>query len=161
MQDKASLPYRRGVGIVLFDKAGRVFAARRLDTADAWQMPQGGIDAGETPRQAALRELEEEIGTAQAEFLAETEGWLTYDLPDDLVGKVWKGRYRGQTQKWFAFRFTGGDADIDINTAHPEFAEWRWVPFDRLVELIVPFKRELYRAVCSEFAALARKLAEP
>ena len=161
MQDKASLPYRRGVGIVLFDKAGRVFAARRLDTADAWQMPQGGIDAGETPRQAALRELEEEIGTAQAEFLAETEGWLTYDLPDDLVGKVWKGRYRGQTQKWFAFRFTGGDADIDINTAHPEFAEWRWVPFDRLVELIVPFKRELYRAVCSEFAALARELAEP
>lgn len=157
--DPASLPYRRGVGIVLFNRDGLVFTARRLDTrVEAWQMPQGGIDEGETPLQAALRELKEEIGTDAAEVIAETRGWLTYDLPAELVGKVWKGRYRGQTQKWFALRFTGQDADIDINTEHPEFAEWRWSPFDRLVDRIVPFKRELYRAVCREFAPLAEKL---
>ncbi len=155
----ADLPYRRGVGVVLFNRVGQVFAARRLDAVDAWQMPQGGIDEGETPWQAALRELEEEIGTARADFIAETADWLTYDLPAELVGKVWKGRYRGQTQKWFALRFTGVDTDIDINTEHPEFAEWRWVPFERLVDLIVPFKRELYRTVCQEFASIARRLA--
>jgi putative (di)nucleoside polyphosphate hydrolase len=157
--DPATLPYRQGVGLVLFNTAGQVFAARRIDTDGlAWQMPQGGIDKGETPEQAALRELEEEIGTAKAEIIGQSQDWLTYDLPDHLVGKVWKGKYRGQKQKWFALRFTGQDADIDINTEHPEFCEWRWVAFDDLVELIVPFKRDLYRAVVAEFAPLAKSL---
>ncbi len=160
MTNPAGLPYRRGVGLVLFNRQGEVFAARRLDSeVEAWQMPQGGIDPGETPEQAAIRELEEEIGTAKAEIIGATSGWLTYDLPPELVGKVWKGRYRGQVQKWFALRFTGSDGDIDIHTAHPEFCEWRWVPFDSLVDLIVPFKRDLYRAVTTELAPLARQLA--
>jgi putative (di)nucleoside polyphosphate hydrolase len=157
--DPSHLPYRRGVGLMLFNRQGRVFAARRLDTpGEAWQMPQGGIDHGETPRQAAMRELGEEIGTEKAEIIGEMDDWLTYDLPAELIGKVWKGRYRGQTQKWFALIFTGNDGDIDIATAHPEFCEWRWTPFDQLVSLIVPFKRELYRAVTLEFAPIARRL---
>jgi putative (di)nucleoside polyphosphate hydrolase len=154
-----SLPYRLGVGLVLFNAEGLVWVGRRLDQqGDAWQMPQGGIDEGETPEQAALRELEEEIGTARAEIIAESKDWLTYELPPDLLGVAWKGRYRGQKQKWFALRFIGQDADISIDTEHPEFAEWRWVAFDRLVELIVPFKRDLYRQVTAEFAGLAKTL---
>jgi len=154
-----SLPYRLGVGLVLFNAEGLVWVGRRLDQkGDAWQMPQGGIDEGETPEQAALRELEEEIGTARADIIAESKDWLTYELPPDLLGVAWKGRYRGQKQKWFALRFTGQDADITIETEHPEFAEWRWVAFDRLVELIVPFKRDLYRQVTAEFAGLAKTL---
>jgi putative (di)nucleoside polyphosphate hydrolase len=157
--DIASFPYRHGVGLVVFNPQGLVFAAKRIDTrADAWQMPQGGIDDGETPEIAALRELEEEIGTNKAEIIASSADWLTYDLPPDIAAKVWKGRYRGQKQKWFALRFTGSDSDINIHTAHPEFDEWRWVRFDDLVELIVPFKRDLYRAVVAEFTPLARRL---
>jgi putative (di)nucleoside polyphosphate hydrolase len=157
--DPNSLPYRSGVGLVLFNAEGLVWAGRRLDQkGDAWQMPQGGIDDGETPEQAALRELEEEIGTGAAEIIGQSRDWLTYELPPELVGVAWKGRYRGQKQKWFALRFTGRDADINIETEHPEFAEWRWVPFDRLVELIVPFKRELYLQVTAEFAELAKRL---
>ena len=121
-------------------------------------MPQGGIDEGETPEQAALRELEEEIGTASAAIVGESKDWLTYDLPPELVGVAWKGRYRGQKQKWFALRFTGSDDEIRIDTEHPEFAEWRWVEFDRLIELIVPFKRDLYAQVTAEFAALAERM---
>jgi putative (di)nucleoside polyphosphate hydrolase len=159
MTDPHSLPYRLGVGLVLFNREGLVWVGRRLDQkGEAWQMPQGGVDEGETPEQAALRELEEEIGTGKAEIVGETRGWLTYELPPELVGVAWKGRYRGQKQKWFALRFTGTDADIRIDTEHPEFAEWRWVAFDRLVELIVPFKRELYVRVCAEFAELARNM---
>jgi len=159
MIDPNSLPYRSGVGLVLFNPQGLVWVGRRIDEKNgAWQMPQGGIDEGEAPEQAALRELEEEIGTARAEIVGETAGWLTYDLPPDLVGKVWKGRYRGQKQKWFALRFTGSDADIRIDTEHPEFAEWRWVEFEQLTELIVPFKRELYARVTEEFADLARRM---
>lgn len=149
------LPYRPCVGLALFNRAGLVFAARRIDTpAEAWQMPQGGIDRGETPQAAALRELEEEIGTAKAEIVAESAGWLTYDLPPELLGKVWKGRYRGQRQKWFALRFTGSDADIDIVTKHPEFCEWRWMELAELPARIVPFKRGVYDAVAREFAHL-------
>jgi putative (di)nucleoside polyphosphate hydrolase len=159
MIDPSSLPYRQGVGLMLFNADGLVWAGRRNDQDEvAWQMPQGGIDEGETPEQAALRELEEEIGTAKAEIVAESAGWLTYDLPPELVGVVWKGRYRGQKQKWFALRFTGKESDIRIDTEHPEFAEWRWVEFGRLVELIVPFKRDLYRQVTAEFAELAKTL---
>ena len=155
----SNLPYRLGVGLVLFNAEGLVWAGRRLDQkGDAWQMPQGGIDDGETAREAALRELEEEIGTGKAEIIAESRDWLTYELPPELVGVAWKGKYRGQKQKWFALRFTGRDQDISIETEHPEFGEWRWVEFDRLIELIVPFKRDLYAQVTAEFAALAKRM---
>jgi len=144
--------YRPGVGLMLLDAADRVFVARRIDTVEAaWQMPQGGIDDGETPAEAALREMLEEIGTASAEILFESRGWYTYDLPVDLAGKLWRGRYRGQTQKWFALRFTGLDADIDLATGHPEFDAWRWASLDELTDLIVPWKRPLYAAVVAEF----------
>ncbi|MDD3444326.1 MAG: RNA pyrophosphohydrolase, partial [Zavarzinia sp.] len=119
-------------------------------------MPQGGIDEGEEPQTAALRELGEEIGTEKAEIIAESTDWLTYDLPAELVPQVWKGRYRGQRQKWYAMRFLGTDADIDIATKHPEFAAWRWVEHQTLPDLIVPFKRSLYEAVVAEFAPLCR-----
>lgn len=154
-----TLPYRKGVGLMLFNQAGLVWVGRRVDeSGEAWQMPQGGIDEGESPEEAALRELEEEIGTGSAVIVGESRDWLTYDLPPELVGLVWKGRYRGQKQKWFALRFTGSDGEISIETEHPEFAEWRWVEFDRLVELIVPFKRDLYAQVTAEFATLAQRM---
>ncbi|MCW5771130.1 MAG: RNA pyrophosphohydrolase [Rhodospirillaceae bacterium] len=141
--------YRPGVGILLFNRTGLVFVAQRRDTpGEAWQMPQGGIDSGEEPRQAALRELEEETGTAKAEIVAETGGWLLYDLPPDLAGKMWGGRYRGQAQKWFAARFLGTDGDIDIHKHdHPEFSAWKWAPLDSLPALIVGFKRALYTEI--------------
>jgi putative (di)nucleoside polyphosphate hydrolase len=153
--EPAALPYRQGVGIALFNAEGKVFAAERIDTPGAWQMPQGGIDRDENPWPAALRELKEEIGTAKAERLGETD-WLRYDLPPDLVDHVWKGKYRGQEQKWFAARFTGKDGDIDLEAdSHPEFRAWRWASLDELPELIVPFKRPLYLAVVEAFAAFA------
>ena len=152
--DPADLPYRPCVGILLLNAADLVFVGRRIDTPGAWQMPQGGIDAHEAPADAAQRELAEEIGTDRAEILAESRQWLTYDLPPHLVGKAWKGRYRGQQQKWFAFRFTGSDADIRLNTDHPEFSDWQWVPPDALVRLIVPFKRQVYAAIVEEFRPL-------
>jgi putative (di)nucleoside polyphosphate hydrolase len=146
------LPYRPGVGIMLLNKAGHVFAAKRIDmTSEAWQMPQGGIDEGESPEEAAWRELEEETGTGKAEILAESRGWHTYDLPQELVPKIWGGRYRGQRQKWFVMRFTGTDADINIATKHPEFSEWKWVKPETLPAIIVPFKKELYAKLVEEF----------
>lgn len=151
----ASLPYRPCVGMMLINREGRVFVARRIDNvAEAWQMPQGGIDADEDPRVAAMRELEEEIGTRNAEIVAESRGWLSYDLPEHLVGKLWGGKYRGQTQKWFALRFLGEDAEINIATKHPEFSHWKWVAPAELPGLIVPFKRDLYEAVLGEFSSL-------
>jgi putative (di)nucleoside polyphosphate hydrolase len=143
--------YRRNVGVMLLDARGFAWVGRRVDTPGAWQMPQGGIDEGEAPAEAALRELEEEIGTNAAEILLESGGWLTYDLPEALRGKVWGGRWRGQAQRWFALRFTGRDKDIRIDTKHPEFDAWRWVPRTDLVDLIVEFKRPVYRAVLEEF----------
>ena len=153
--NSVQLPYRRGVGIALFNKAGLVFAAERIDTPQAWQMPQGGIDKNEEPWPAALRELEEEIGTAKAEKLAETD-WLRYDLPATLVSHVWRGRYRGQEQKWFAARFTGTESDIRLD-AHetPEFSRWCWARLAELPEMIVPFKRSVYSAVAEAFAPFA------
>lgn len=155
---RADLPYRPCAGIMLVNAENKVFVARRIDTpGDHWQMPQGGIDKGEDPRAAAARELVEEIGTDRAEIIAETADWVLYDLPDALIGKVWKGRYRGQKQKWFLMRFTGTDADIDIATDHPEFDAWKWVDLDQVVGLIVPFKRDVYEQVVGEFAPLLRQ----
>jgi putative (di)nucleoside polyphosphate hydrolase len=150
--------YRPAVGIMLLNSANLVFAARRLDmVSEAWQMPLGGIDEGEAPRDAALRELKEEIGTDKATIIAKSQGWLRYDLPAELAGQAWGGRYRGQRQKWFALRFTGSDSDIDLATEHPEFSEWKWVPAETLPEIIVPFKRQLYLDVLAEFAPLLRR----
>lgn len=149
-----SKEYRRSVGIMLLDAKGRIFVGRRIDTPGAWQMPQGGIDDGEEPRDAALRELKEEVGTNKAEIIGETQGWLTYELPGDLHRQAWGGRYRGQIQKWFAMRFRGTDADIKLDTHHPEFDAWKWTTREDLIHTIVPFKRQLYVDVLEEFAEL-------
>ena len=151
--------YRRGVGIMLLNGAGRAFVAERTDTPGAWQMPQGGIDAGEEPVAAARRELAEETGVDRATILAESRGWLSYDLPADLRGRVWQGRYIGQAQKWFAMRFDGVDSDIRIDGAHAEFGAWQWIAPERLPALIVDFKKPLYEAVLAEFATEIAALA--
>ena len=155
--------YRRGVGVMLFNRAGEILVAKRRETpGDAWQMPQGGIDQGEEPRQAALRELGEEIGTANAKIVAETRNWLLYDLPDELIGKVWGGRYRGQAQKWFAARFLGTDAEIDLaKHAAPEFSAWKWAPLESLPDLIVGFKRDLYTSVVAELGPKVKAALKP
>lgn len=149
--------YRPGVGIMLVNARGNVFVGQRFDAmVEAWQMPQGGIDPGEDPYAAALRELEEETGVKGhlTSLIAETAGWLSYDLPADLQGLLWKGRYRGQRQKWFALRFLGQDSDIDLMAhaaaGHAEFRAWEWASLDTLADLIVPFKRALYAQLVAE-----------
>jgi len=153
--------YRRGVGIMLLNRDGKVFVGARIDnTDDAWQMPQGGIDEHEQddPWAAALRELEEETGIAQhlVERLAECPERLKYDLPEAVRGRLWGGRWKGQDQDWYVARFLGSDADVNIATEHPEFREWKWVEPERLPDLIVPFKRALYRRLIEEFAPWLR-----
>jgi putative (di)nucleoside polyphosphate hydrolase len=156
MTDPAALPYRPCVGVMLLNRAGQVFVGQRLDTTlEAWQMPQGGIDPGEEPLATAIRELGEETGIApdHVALIAEAPGEFYYDLPPELIGKVWKGRYRGQVQRWFLFRFLGTDADVRIDTEHPEFRAWRWADPADLPAIIVPFKRALYEEVRAAFSA--------
>ncbi|WP_033923353.1 RNA pyrophosphohydrolase [Sphingomonas sp. 37zxx] len=155
MTQHAHLPYRPCAGVMLLNRQGLVFVGQRLDsTVEAWQMPQGGIDPGEDALDAAIRELGEETGVAPdlVELIARGGEELRYDLPDDLIGKLWKGKWRGQRQYWFLFRFLGEDHDIDIRTAEPEFRTWRWVEPAQLPDLIVPFKRELYARILEQFA---------
>jgi putative (di)nucleoside polyphosphate hydrolase len=163
--DDLRLPYRPCVGTMVLNREGLVFVGRRtsgpeqLDLQHSWQMPQGGIDPGEDPLRAALRELREETNITSVTLIAESRDWLTYDLPPALIGKAWNGRFRGQRQKWYALRFSGSDAEIDI--AHPagghapEFVAWRWAALAELAELVVPFKRQVYEAIVAEFARLA------
>ena len=160
--DAAALPYRPNVGAALFNRAGRVLVARRADLPNAegaaggWQLPQGGIDAGEDPRAAVLRELAEEIGTDRAEIIGEHPEWLTYDLPPELLGKALGGRYRGQRQRWFALRFTGSDADIRLDAdPHPEFDAWRWGRLAELPALAVGFKQAIYATLAEAFRPFA------
>jgi putative (di)nucleoside polyphosphate hydrolase len=164
-QEFSKLPYRPCVGIVLLNKQGLVWIGRRIakwegDTSPSlWQMPQGGIDEGENPRQAAMRELEEETGTRHAEIIAECDQWLTYDLPKEALGIGLKGKFRGQTQKWFAMKFLGDDADINIDApmgAKAEFDDWKWVPLEETVKRIVEFKRPIYQELVKEFSRLAK-----
>ncbi|WP_288904813.1 RNA pyrophosphohydrolase [uncultured Sneathiella sp.] len=150
---REDLPYRPCAGMMVLNEKGQVFVGRRLDmVTEHWQMPQGGIDPGEDPLKAAFRELEEEIGTRNVELIHALDEWLNYDLPESLIGKVWKGKYRGQTQKWFLFRYLGQDQDINIKTHHPEFSEWKWAEFSDLPSLIVPFKRDLYETILQKFS---------
>ncbi len=162
-----SLPYRPCVGTAVFNRDGRVFIGRRIggpehvDETHVWQMPQGGIDEGEDSWAAALRELYEETSIRSVAKLGEVPGWLTYDIPRDIVGQAWKGKYRGQKQKWYALRFIGDELEIDIATpgggAHePEFIAWRWEPLENLPDLVVPFKRQVYERVATEFAQFAK-----
>ena len=142
----SQLPMRQGVGIILLNQNNQVFVGKRKDNPiDKWQMPQGGIDFNETPLKAMRRELAEETSITKIKILKEIENWLEYELPPNLLGKIWKGRYRGQRQKWFIARFTGEDNEINLNTKYPEFIEWKWINYNLLSEVIVDFKREVYK----------------
>ena len=157
MTDVTALPYRPCAGIMLVNRSGKVFVGQRLDTrTEAWQMPQGGIDEGEDAEVAALRELEEETGVSRdlVTILARSTDEHFYDLPEDLIGKLWHGKWRGQRQTWFLMRFTGEDSDVNIETDHQEFRAWQWIDPQELPALIVPFKEKLYRNVVAEFAEL-------
>ena len=157
MTDISTLPYRPCAGIMLVNRSGKVFVGQRLDTrTEAWQMPQGGIDEGEDAEIAALRELEEETGIAReyVTILARSSDEHFYDLPEELIGKLWHGKWRGQRQTWFLMRFTGEDSDVNIETDHQEFRAWQWIDPQELPALIVPFKEKLYRNVVAEFAEL-------
>ena len=171
MTGKPRLPYRPCVGIMLLNREGQVFVGRRADRDGApegagtwWQMPQGGLDEGEDPEAAARRELAEETGIRSARFIARTRDWLTYELPGELVGVAWEGRYCGQKQIWFAARFEGAESEIDIGPRDghkQEFDAWRWVSLEELPSLVVPFKRKVYRTVIDEFGAFAREAPRP
>ena len=157
--DVSKLKYRKNVGMILINAKGHIFAGKRLDNnTDAWQMPQGGIDEGEAPETAAFRELTEETGIhrSRARVLGSTVGWLSYDIPLELIPQLWNGQYRGQEQKWFAFEFLGEDTDIDIVTEEPEFSEWAWKSKDDLLSSIVPFKVDVYQKVFLELGHLIK-----
>jgi putative (di)nucleoside polyphosphate hydrolase len=159
------LPYRPCAGLMVLNRQGRAFIGRRIggpehvDATHVWQLPQGGIDPGEDPWPAALRELREETNITSLARLGEIADWLSYDIPPEIAGQAWNGKYRGQTQKWFALRFTGEESEIDIEHPagghEPEFMEWRWEPLQNLADLVVPFKRKTYERVVAEFAKFA------
>ena len=153
MSEKKHLPYRLGVGLVIFQSDKKIFTGRRLDNTSAWQMPQGGMDENEVPLETAYREMFEETGISKdkVSLVGITKKWYRYDLPSEIQSRFWGGKYRGQSQKWFLFKFLGEDSDINISTKIPEFSEWRWSSIDDLVEKIVPFKMELYKKVLKEF----------
>ena len=147
-KDLHNLPLRSGVGIVVLNKENKVFVAKRIDNPkNFWQMPQGGVDEGEDFLKAAYRELEEETSIKNVELIKELDGTITYELPDRLLGLIWKGKYKGQKQKWFLMRFVGSDSEINIKTKHPEFLEWKWVELDKITDLVVDFKLHVYREV--------------
>ena len=142
------LPLRSGVGIIVLNKKNQIFVAKRIDNPkNFWQMPQGGVDEGEDFLKAAYRELEEETSIKNVELIKELDGTITYELPDRLLGLIWKGKYRGQKQKWFLMRFVGSDSEINIKTKHPEFLEWKWVELDKITDLVVDFKLHVYKEV--------------
>lgn len=156
-----TLPYRPGVGMMIVNNNNKIFVGKRIDSkTNGWQMPQGGIDLGETPSAAALREMMEELGSDKGYILAESKRWYSYRLPKFLIPKLWDGRYCGQRQKWFLIRFTGSDNDINIKTKHPEFDNWKWVNFDELLKNIIPFKHKLYQQVINEFKDILIKNKE-
>ena len=143
---RQQLPMRQGVGIIVLNQKNKVFVGKRIDNpVDKWQMPQGGIDLDETPLNAMKRELEEETSIKKIKILKEIENWLEYELPENLLGKIWKGKFRGQKQKWFIVRFVGNDKEINLDTQNPEFIEWKWIDYELLPEVIVDFKQEVYK----------------
>ena len=151
----SNLPLRSGVGIVVLNHENKVFVAKRIDNPkDFWQMPQGGVDAGENFLKAAYRELEEETSIKSVELIKELDGMITYELPDRLLGIIWKGRYRGQKQKWFLMRFIGDDNEININTHNPEFLDWKWIELNQLTKVVVDFKLHVYKEVSEKVRKL-------
>ncbi len=157
MTKTKNLPYRKGVGMMIINQRGEIFIGKRIDTkTQGWQMPQGGINIGETPSRAAFREMEEELGTNKGRIIAESKYWYSYDLPDFLVPKLWDGNYKGQMQKWYLIRFTGSEKDINIHTPEPEFNNWRWINVEELPKMVIHFKRKLYDSVLEEFKPLIK-----
>ena len=155
MNENKQLPLRIGVGIILLNHENNVFVGRRIDNPkNFWQMPQGGVDNGENFFQAALRELEEETSIKNVSLIKEVQGYTTYNLPDDLLGIIWKGKYKGQKQKWYIMKFTGKDNEINLNTKKPEFLDWKWIEIDKMTDTVVNFKLEVYRKLQKEIKSI-------
>ena len=155
MKKREEMPLRLGVGVVLLNDNNEVFVGKRIDNPeDFWQMPQGGVDKNENFLDAAKRELEEETSIKNVKLIKEIEGWLTYELPKDLLGKIWKGKYRGQKQKWFIMKFTGNEDEINIKTRNPEFLEWKWISPSKLTDSVVHFKLNVYKKIKQELKSL-------